>query len=851
MTWNQEDRVTNMMTTTTTEEEQHHQVEDEESTSLDEASSTPTETSHLMTKVFNFDQKFQAKIIQAMMDDHMWASQFSEVLSIEYFSYNYLKIMAKKYLGYYSKYKEFPSQELFISMMKEQIKASGTDKVLLDQVKNFLLDVKTNKNLNDLPYVKDQALSWCKKQALLQALDKSLTLAENEDGYEKIVDTIQKAVAAGNTNTIGISLADDIDARYSETYRNTVPTGIPEFDHRNILNGGLGAGELGIVVAPSGCHEKGYQILMYDGTFKKVEDVCVGDQLMSPDSSPRNVLSLVRGRDKMYQVSPKRYHKPFVVNQNHVLSLKSSGHDMAKSNGEETDISVVAFLGKTKWFQTNHKLWSPSKPILFEKKTTELSIDPYVLGLMIGDGQLSHGRVEVTTADSEISDALFEFASERNIGLSKHTKAGNKATGWYFTNSGKHNSKLRTDLRELGLIDCKSQQKFIPESYKTASVEVRRQILAGLIDTDGSQHNNTFDFCVSSEKLAEDVAFIARSLGMVVHESTRMIRSYPDNVYWRLSISGDTEQIPVRLARKKSKPRKQIKRANVTGFSLDEVGENDYFGFQVDGDNLYLGHDFLVHHNCGKSHMLVGFGANALLEGKNVVHYTFELNERVTGIRYDSNLLGISSTDCFEHKEEIKAFYSENQEKLGQLVIKYYPTSSITVQTIRSHLHKLSTKGMRPDLILIDYIGIMRSSVRYELPRLEMKKVCEEVRELGGELQIPIWTALQSNKEGANSEVVDLTNMAESYAQAAVADFVLGLSRPSLQKSTGLATLFIAKNRAGIDGLKYKAFVDTARSKVKILTDEESAYFDVELERGKHEEIADFMRKKLREMNKS
>lgn len=507
MTWNQEDRVTNMMTTTTTtEEEERHQVEDEESTSVDEASSTPTETSHLMTKVFNFDQKFQAKIIQAMMDDHMWASQFSEVLSIEYFSYNYLKIMAKKYLGYYSKYKEFPSQELFISMMKEQIKASGTDKVLLDQVKNFLLDVKTNKNLNDLPYVKDQALSWCKKQALLQALDKSLTLAENEDGYEKIVDTIQKAVAAGNTNTIGISLADDIDARYSETYRNTVPTGIPEFDHRNILNGGLGAGELGIVVAPSGV---------------------------------------------------------------------------------------------------------------------------------------------------------------------------------------------------------------------------------------------------------------------------------------------------------------------------------------------------------GKSHMLVGFGANALLEGKNVVHYTFELNERVTGIRYDSNLLGISSTDCFEHKEEIKAFYSENQEKLGQLVIKYYPTSSITVQTIRSHLHKLSTKGMRPDLILIDYIGIMRSSVRYELPRLEMKKVCEEVRELGGELQIPIWTALQSNKEGANSEVVDLTNMAESYAQAAVADFVLGLSRPSLQKSTGLATLFIAKNRAGIDGLKYKAFVDTARSKVKILTDEESAYFDIEIERGKHEEIADFMRKKLREMNKS
>lgn len=251
---------------------------------------------------FNFDRSFQEKILQAMVTDHGWAAQFSEVLEVDYFSHNYLKFLSKLYLGYFNKYKEFPSVELFTGIIRDELKAGSPDALFIEQIKSALKYVTSNTNLGDLGFVKDQSLSWCKKMALTKALDQSLTFAEHEDNYEKIVDVIQRAVSAGNAHTQGLDLETDIDARYSDTYRHCVPTGVTELDQRAILNGGLGAGELGVIVASAGCHAKGTDILMFNGEIAKVEDIKAGDLLMGPDSTPRKVLELVRGTDVMYEI---------------------------------------------------------------------------------------------------------------------------------------------------------------------------------------------------------------------------------------------------------------------------------------------------------------------------------------------------------------------------------------------------------------------------------------------------------------------------------------------------------------------------------------------------------------------
>ena len=217
--------------------------------------------------------------------------------------------------------------------------------------------------------------------------------------------------------------------------------------------------------------------------------------------------------------------------------------------------------------------------------------------------------------------------------------------------------------------------------------------------------------------------------------------------------------------------------------------------------------------------MLVSLGANALKRGKNVVHYTFELTETAVGIRYDSHLTEIPSNEIQDSKQEVMDKY-KNME-LGKLIIKEYPTGTATVNTLRNHLEKLSLRGFVPNLILIDYADIMRSSREYDALRLELKLIYEELRNLAMEKNIPIWTASQANRDSSNSDIVGLENMSESYGKAMVADVVLSLSRKPAEKATGMGRLFVAKNRAGRDGILFPIHIDTARSTIKVLDEGE------------------------------
>ena len=221
----------------------------------------------------------------------------------------------------------------------------------------------------------------------------------------------------------------------------------------------------------------------------------------------------------------------------------------------------------------------------------------------------------------------------------------------------------------------------------------------------------------------------------------------------------------------------------------------------------------------GKSHFLVSLGAHALKVGKNVVHYTLELTETAVGIRYDSHLTGIASNEIQDSKQEVLEQY-KNME-LGRLIIKEYPTGGATVNTIRNHLEKLALRGFVPHMIIIDYADIMRSSREYDALRLELKLIYEELRNLAMERAIPLWTASQANRDSSNADVVGLENMSESYGKAMVADVVLSISRKPTEKATGAGRLFVAKNRAGRDGILFPVHIDTARSTIKILEESE------------------------------
>ncbi len=394
-----------------------------------------------------------------------------EVMTPDFFESRYLRYLSEKYFSYFEKYKSFPTLPLLITIIRDDLK-EGNDIILRDQIIEFLHRIKVSPDIGDLAFVKDKSLDFCRKQALKEALEKSVGLVES-DNYEEVITIMKEAISKGMSSTLGHNFFEDYEYRFSKINRVTCPTGLRQLDQKEILNGGLGRGEIGVVTAPTGV---------------------------------------------------------------------------------------------------------------------------------------------------------------------------------------------------------------------------------------------------------------------------------------------------------------------------------------------------------GKSHFLVHVGSEALKVGKNVVHYTFELSERAVGLRYDSNLCEIPSNQVIDRKAEVIEKY--NDMDVGRLIIKSYPTGSASVMTIRNHIEKLMLKSFVPSLIIIDYADIMRSSRKFDTLRHELKLIYEELRNLAMDMNVPLWTASQANRDASNASVVGLENMSEAYGKAMVADVVLSISRKPVEKESGVGRLFVAKNRAGKDGVLFPIMLDTSMSKLSI---EESA----------------------------
>lgn len=382
-----------------------------------------------------------------------------------------------------------------------------------------------------------------------------------------------------------------------------------------VLSYWAGGGGNPLVEMPTGCHARGTKILMHDGSLKTVEDVRVGDLLMGPDSSPRRVMRLCRGREAMYRIKTL-CGESFDVNAGHVLHLQSTNegkqrYKCYKTGKETVDITVSDYVKKSDTFKRLHKLTKASM-IFFPARQKPL-INAYFLGALLGDGSTG-ATISITTMDDEIAAVCTGYAGQMGCLPTVKRKPGNKAYAVLFSDArgaGHHRKRgaapnpLRKALRDYGLINVVCAEKFIPDDYKLGSASVRLQVLAGLLDTDGHLSNGYFDYVTKSLDLAQDVCFIARSLGFRCSiPKKKVVRPTPGNnggSYWRLSISGNIEIIPTFLLRKQAGARKQKKSPLKTGFSVTRRPSASYYGFELDGDHLYLTSDFIVHHNSGKS----------------------------------------------------------------------------------------------------------------------------------------------------------------------------------------------------------------------------------------------------------
>ena len=236
----------------------------------------------------------------------------------------------------------------------------------------------------------------------------------------------------------------------------------------------------------------------------------------------------------------------------------------------------------------------------------------------------------------------------------------------------------------------------------------------------------------------------------------------------------------------------------------------------------------------GKSWLLCSLGHSAMKAGKNVAHFTLELNENYVGRRYDCCFTGI----YFQEIKDKQAAVEEKMKSIrGRLKIKYFPLKTVTAQSLKFHVERIQAlEGIKIDEMIVDYPDLLRPLEKEKNANsyTEMGNVYEELVQVAGQLQIPVWGASQTNRSGILEDVIQANNIADSYRKIMTGDFVISASRNLQDKLNHTARFHVIKNRFGPDGITLYSKMDTNNGRIEMFDSatKESSEVRALMERG-------------------
>ena len=193
-----------------------------------------------------FGKSFQESLCQLVLQDRPFADQISEVLDYNFFELKYLQVFIKKIFSYRDKYGVHPSPKIMLTILRSDLE--NENDAIQKQIRDYYARIY-DQDIRDSKYIKDTSLEFCKKQKLKEAMLKSVELLQNSS-FDEIAKTINDALILGSDNDFGYDYFKDFEARFQFKARNPIATGWKEMD--DICKGGLGKGELGVVIAPTG-----------------------------------------------------------------------------------------------------------------------------------------------------------------------------------------------------------------------------------------------------------------------------------------------------------------------------------------------------------------------------------------------------------------------------------------------------------------------------------------------------------------------------------------------------------------------------------------------------------------------
>lgn len=368
-----------------------------------------------------------------------------------------------------------------------------------------------------------------------------------------------------------------------------------------------------------------YSTIVYtpDG-YKRWEDIHIGSKLYGDDGIPTIVKEIYeQGEIPIYKVTFKDNREAF-VSEDHLWTVKY-GKSLKTVNTKwilENGFGNRIVKGKVHYPIENKCFVPINKSILIEEK--QVPMDPYILGLSLGDGCIRHSTSNGILFSSHPNDIIeYKTLTNRNI-------RDYKNNNWFI-----EYPNAKQTFKDLELFDKSTADKFVPDIYKYNSEHVRLEILKGLMDTDGSVYKNGIEFISKSKQLAEDVLWIARSLGIRGKITSKFV-SYKGEKreYFRVKLI--TSKVIFKLSRKINK----IQNRNTTFLKNQEefvaITDIKYSHNEkakcvvVDNDShLFLMNDFIVTHNSFK---VASMTTRNFVLGENI-----DVSEKVKSVIVASN----------------------------------------------------------------------------------------------------------------------------------------------------------------------------------------------------------------------
>lgn len=628
---------------------------------------------------------------------------------------------------------------------------------------------------DSLKYYCDAVKEKQKHNILVSAIEEAsekINELETNDAYKIIkqaITTVENDIITGKA----VHLNKDTGRRM-ESYRKRkdsggitgLPTGIVPFD---LITGGIQLTDLVMIAAGTGvgkANPLSTPVLTPNG-FVPMQDIKVGMEVIGEDGKGYRVNGVFpQGNIDVYELT-------FADGTKSKCSLEHLWKYRTKTSKRiHWKVNTLEYILKNEKIKSgkSFNIQIPNcKPIQFMEK--DLPLDPYVLGVLLGDGGFTTDRVSLTNPEIDIIATCNKTLKE----WGKFTRHKSQPYQYNFKGVNPARNELRRTIKKLGLLLHKSESKFIPHEYLHSSVEQRMQLLKGLMDTDGHvSRKGTFKFFSSSIQLKNDFKYLCRSLGYRVHEAedTRKGRINYQITILTKDVIVSSEKHLKRLAIVKIGNRQYSYDAlSITDISF--VGKEECQCISVDSnEHTYICDDFIVTHN---TWALVMIAVNMAKMGYKVLFITREMSPEMIEKRADAMWNGFSYTKFNRGKlsaEEEEKFEKYLAEMEGSQFSIVFENAVGGVTSIATMIDRHS-----PDICLIDG-GYLMTDDEEDNDWKGLVNVCRGFKNISLSKKIPIVTTMQMTV----GEKVALNKLSFSKHTADEVDGLFGMEQVDMQK---------------------------------------------------------------------